>query len=74
MVNINREDSSQHKSYKKLHVSTNKVFMGVIGGFAEYLNIDATFLRLVFILFLVLTGFFPGVLIYFVAAVIMPKE
>lgn len=75
MVKVHSENSqSSNFSTRRLHTSEkDKIFLGVLGGLAEYLSVDATFLRLIFIILLVLTGFFPGVLLYFVAAVIMPK-
>lgn len=60
---------------KKLYKSNkDKVLSGVIGGMAEYFDIDATLLRLGFVVFLVITGVFPGVLIYIIAALIVPNH
>ena len=50
----------------------NQMLCGVCGGIAEYLNIDATIVRLVWALFAILGG--TGVLFYIIAAVIMPRE
>ena len=47
---------------------------GVIAGFAEYFVVDVTVLRVLFALFVLCTGFFPGVIGYIVAVVIMPLE
>lgn len=58
---------------KRLTKSKQRVFLGVCGGVAEYLHIDPTVIRLVAIVLLVLTGFFPIGLIYIVAALIMPS-
>ena len=49
---------------------TNRVIGGVCGGLAEYLDIDATFVRVVMV---VLGTFGIGVLIYFVLLVLMPN-
>lgn len=58
---------------KKLYrSSTDKMVAGVCGGLADYLDIDATVLRLIWALVVVFTGFVPGVLVYIVAAVITP--
>jgi phage shock protein C len=57
---------------KRLTKSKNKVFLGVCGGLAEYMHVDPTVIRLVALVLLVLTGFFPVGLIYIVAALIMP--
>lgn len=60
---------------KKLYRSqTNKLISGVCGGLAEFLDIDPTVLRLIWVLVVVFSGFFPGVLVYFVAAIIVPID
>lgn len=58
---------------KKLYRSKRqRMICGVCGGIAEYFNIDPTIIRLVWVLF-VLTGG-SGLLIYFIAAIIIPDE
>jgi phage shock protein C len=58
---------------KKLYRSTsNRLLAGVCGGIAEYFNIDATLLRLFWMLIVIFTGIFPGVIAYILAIVIMP--
>lgn len=57
---------------KKLTKSKNKVFFGVCGGLADYFHIDPTVVRLIVLVLLVMTGFFPIGLIYLVAGLIMP--
>ncbi|MGY3723956.1 phage shock protein C (PspC) family protein [Granulicatella balaenopterae] len=55
---------------KKLTKSrTDKVFLGVIGGIAEYLGISSTLLRIIFLLV-----FWSGgpVIVYFLLALIIP--
>ena len=60
---------------KKLYRSReNTLVAGVLAGFAEYFEQDPTFWRLGFVLFLILTGFMPGVLMYIVAWVIIPEQ
>lgn len=62
-------------SIKKLYKSdTDKVFTGVIGGIGEYIDIDPTVLRLVFIILSVMTGIFPAILGYIIATLIVPKQ
>lgn len=56
---------------KKLYKSqTDKKFCGVCGGIAEYLNIDSTIVRLVWIL--LIFGWGSGILAYIIAALVMP--
>lgn len=47
---------------------------GVLGGLAEYLNIDATLIRLVFIILWIFTAGFPLTVLYIAAAIIIPKS
>ncbi|MBS6644732.1 MAG: PspC domain-containing protein [Clostridiaceae bacterium] len=57
---------------KKLYRSTrDKMLCGVCGGIGEYFNIDATIIRLVWAI-LACSG--TGILVYFIAAVIIPIE
>ena len=49
--------------------STNKMLCGVCAVIADYINIDPTVVRLLWVVF----GFFgAGILAYIVAAIIMP--
>ncbi len=51
-----------------------KIIAGIIAGFADYFNIDRTFLRLLFVFFVLVTGFFPMVILYIIAYFIMPVK
>ncbi|MBI4360704.1 PspC domain-containing protein [Candidatus Micrarchaeota archaeon] len=60
---------------KRLHLSsTDKTFLGVCGGLAEYLNADPTVVRLVWVIVTLFTGIVPGILAYFLAWAVMPKK
>jgi phage shock protein C len=50
---------------------TNRVISGVCGGIAEYLDIDATFVRVVMVILAFPFGF--GVLLYFLLLFLMPN-
>ena len=58
---------------KKLYKSKidRKIF-GVCGGIAEYFRVDSTIIRLIFVVLAL--GAMSGVLIYLLAALIMPEE
>ncbi|MBI5294065.1 MAG: PspC domain-containing protein [Chloroflexi bacterium] len=62
------------ETYKPLTRSAgNTMIAGVCAGLAEYLNIDPTVVRLLFVLGFFLTG--PGVfLAYLIMAVVVPLE
>lgn len=60
---------------KKLYKSSNnKVFCGVIGGIGEYFEVDPVLLRLLWLLIVIFTGFFPGLVAYVIACLIVPKK
>ncbi len=50
----------------------NKKIAGVCGGLAEYLDIDPTIVRLIFVL-LTLSSFGLGILLYVILAIVMPQ-
>lgn len=45
---------------------------GVCGGVADYLGVDPTLLRMLWVIFAVAGG--PGVLLYLIMAVVVPEE
>lgn len=59
---------------KKLYLSSRDSKIGcVCGGIAEYLNVDSTVIRLLWVLLTIFTAAFPGVLAYLVIWVIIPR-
>lgn len=60
---------------KKLFRSQrNRMVAGVLGGFGEYFNVDPTILRLAFAFVGIVTGILPAVILYVLAAIIIPEE
>lgn len=60
---------------KKLYRSTtDKIFAGICGGLGEYFQIDSIIVRLIWILIVVLTGIFPGVIVYIIAIFLIPRK
>jgi len=60
---------------KRLYKSnTNFVLSGVLGGLGEYYEVDPTLLRLAFVVLVLVTGGFPGVVAYIIAAIIVPNK
>lgn len=58
---------------KKLYRSSRQnIVAGVCGGLAEYLNIDVTIIRLIWVLTLFAGG--AGLVVYIIAAIIIPKD
>lgn len=52
----------------------DRMIAGVCGGLANYMSVDPTIVRLVFALATFFTVVFPGILIYLVMWIIIPKE
>lgn len=53
--------------------NTNKIFAGVLGGLGEYFSIDATIIRIIYVVF----GFanpFYSFIIYGIASIIIPEN
>ena len=58
---------------RKLYRSkTDRKLAGICGGLAQYFNIDATLIRVLFIVLAVLGG--SGVILYVAMWIIVPKE
>ena len=63
------------KETKKLYRSnTNKVFAGICGGMGEYFEVDPTVIRLFWLVIIILSGVFPGLIAYILALFIVPKK
>ena len=63
------------KKRKRLTKSKqDKIVSGVIGGVAEYLNIDSTLLRIIWLIAVAFTAFIPGVTVYAISIFIVPKK
>ena len=60
--------------YRKLVRSkTNRTICGVCGGIGEYLNVDPTLVRLLWV-FCSMASCGTGLLVYIVAALIVPED
>lgn len=53
--------------------STNVVFTGTLGGIAEWLGIDPTIVRVIYVIFSCFSVGFPGILVYIILSVIIPS-
>jgi len=60
-------------SEKRLvRTESDKMFLGVAGGIADYFGIDPAIVRVAFVLLTLFHGW--GLILYFVLAIIMPVE
>lgn len=58
---------------KRLTRSRNKMIAGVCAGIAEYFGWEVTLFRVVFVVVSILSVAFPGILVYLVLWVVMPR-
>ena len=60
---------------RKLYRSrSNKKIAGVLGGLGDYWKIDPTIVRLIFLVIFFLTAIFPFLIVYIIAAIVIPIE
>ena len=52
---------------------SDRLFLGVAGGLAEYFDVDPVLIRLVFVI-IGLASFGKGLLVYLLLAILMPEE
>jgi phage shock protein C len=50
----------------------NKMIAGVCGGLAEYLGMDPTLMRVLYVLVSILSAAFPGIIAYVILMFLMP--
>jgi phage shock protein PspC (stress-responsive transcriptional regulator) len=58
-----------------LHLSrSNRIFGGVCGGIAEWLGWSPTTVRVLYVVVSILSAAFPGILVYLVLWLVMPRD
>lgn len=58
---------------RRLYRSRDRIFTGVCGGLGEYLGVDPTLVRLMVAVVTFCLGIVPGLIVYLVAAMIIPE-
>lgn len=53
---------------------SNRMVAGVIGGVAQYLEVDPTLARVLFVIVSVVSAAFPGFLVYGILWLVIPDE
>ncbi|PAE25658.1 MULTISPECIES: PspC domain-containing protein [Bacillaceae] len=59
---------------KLIRSRSNRKLAGVLGGLSKSIGIDATILRVIFIVLLFTTGVFPMALVYALLVFVLPNE
>jgi phage shock protein C len=52
----------------------HRLIAGVCGGIAEYIDVDVTVVRILYILVSILSAAFPGILAYIILMFVMPPS
>jgi phage shock protein PspC (stress-responsive transcriptional regulator) len=52
----------------------HRVLAGVLGGMADHFGLDATLLRVVYVVVSILSVAFPGIVVYILLWILIPKE
>lgn len=67
-------NDNKNNTQKRLYRSAvDRKICGVCGGLADYFGLDSTLVRLAFVALAVL-GFSTGIILYILAAVVMPDQ
>jgi len=59
---------------KRLTRSKEKMVAGVLAGIADYLNIDPTIIRILYVVLSIASVGFPGLIAYLIMWIIIPEE
>ncbi len=52
----------------------NRMIAGVVGGFADFLGLDPTLARILYVVISVASAAFPGLLVYIICWIVIPEE
>jgi phage shock protein C len=53
---------------------TNRLIGGVVAGWADYLGMDVTLARALYVLISICSAAFPGILVYIIFWILTPEE
>lgn len=59
---------------KRLKRSQEHIIAGVCGGIADYLNVDPTLVRVLYVVLSIVSTGFPGILVYLICWAVMPLD
>ena len=53
---------------------TNRMIGGVVAGLANYMGMDVSIARVLFVLISIFSAAFPGILVYLICWILIPEE
>lgn len=57
-----------------VRVNQNRMLFGVASGVAQYFNVDPTIVRVLFVVFTLMTSVAPGIVAYLILLLLMPED
>ena len=66
--------NDMHEKKRLYRSEKDSVISGVIGGAGEFFELDPSLLRLFWVLVVAFTGFFPGIIAYILASLVVPVK
>lgn len=70
-----KRDSASQQAGRRLYRSrSDRMLSGVLAGVASYLGTDPTLVRILYVVFGVLTGAWPAFIVYVIASIVIPEE
>ncbi len=70
-VEIAKQMTERRRLYRN---RSDRMIAGVLGGLAEYWNIDPSITRIAYLVLTLLTGFVPGLVLYVLMLIVIPAE
>ena len=74
LITQNKTDMELNSPKRLFRSKNDRMLAGICGGIAQYMDVDPTIVRLIFALASFFTVVFPGVLIYLIMWIVVPKE
>lgn len=65
---------SRYVPRKLIRSRSDRRIAGVCGGFGEYVGLDTTLVRLIWVFVTFVSGIVPGIVVYVLAWIIVPEE
>jgi phage shock protein C len=53
---------------------SQRMFAGVVAGLADYMGIDVTWARILYVLISFFSAAFPGILVYIILWIVIPED
>ncbi len=74
IIPLEPSSNIKRKHHRLYRSRRNRKLAGVLGGIAEYFKVDATLIRIIYIILLFITGVVPLFFCYMIAWMIMPER